>query len=314
MFVPLLIFVTSLVILVKASELTIKGCIKFSKLIGISQFAAGFIFVAVATSLPEFSVAIISSLAGQGIISVGNVTGANVTDITLIFGLGAVLVGFALTRYEKKKILHALAITSIVAATLLFLGRANFMFGLGCIGTFILFSYAIVKEGYAIEPFKYRFGWSTTLEILKTLFSIIICVSVVIVAAKFIVSSLISLAGILGIAGSLIAAVVLAFGTSLPELSVSLLAFKKGNISLAIGNCFGTIVTNLTLILGTAAMFGPIALDEVTKNCLIVLLFVNIITLFLVIRGKFKWPAGLLLFALYGIFVAVALITGFITT
>src|SRR3989338_6743175 len=104
--------ILGLILLIKASDLTIRHAIALSHKTKISQMAIGFIFIAVVTSLPELAIAVSSSIMNEGLLSFGNLIGANVVNLTLIFGLMS-LFGMKLTSKEADK-----SITVLIAATI----------------------------------------------------------------------------------------------------------------------------------------------------------------------------------------------------
>src|SRR3989344_3924522 len=119
--VQFLIFLIGLIMLVKSSDLVIKHASALSEKSKISKMAIGFIFIAVATSLPELAIAVASSVKGAGLLSFGNIMGANVTNLTLIFGLMS-LFGLRLTSKEADKSITVLIATTIIAVFILILG------------------------------------------------------------------------------------------------------------------------------------------------------------------------------------------------
>jgi cation:H+ antiporter len=286
---------------VKSSSITIDNAVKLSNLSGISQMAIGFIFIAVATSLPELSIGIISSLQGNGILSFGNLIGANISNLTLVLGAIA-LVGFNLGRIYSVQIEQSIIITTAIAIFLIVLGRSDFVFGIFCLAVFYLFSSYIAKVAVEVEVKGLK-----SIEIIKAIFKLLLSISLVIISAYIITNSSIALADSLGIAESVVGATILAIGTTLPELSVSLAAVRKRNISLAVGNIVGSIVTNLTLIFGIVSVINPIALGHDVTTALYSLIAVNLIFLFLAYRMKFGTREGMFLLSVFILYLIILL-------
>ena len=122
-------FLIGIVLLVKFSDYTIQNAVKLSHKSGISNMTIGFILIAVATSLPELAIAISSSLRHEGLLSFGNLIGANVTNLTLIFGLMAVF-GLRMPRKDAEKATTALIVATIIGVFVLALGRIEATFGI----------------------------------------------------------------------------------------------------------------------------------------------------------------------------------------
>ena len=299
--IEFLLLAAALLVLVKSSNATINSAVRFSALTGISQLALGFILISVATSLPEFSIAVLSSLRGEGILSLGNLAGANIANLTLIFGLMS-FAGFNLGKIYSVKIDQAIIATSFIALYILVFGVADSTIGLFGIAVFYLFSATVMKEGFAASAD----AGIKTVETIKSLFYLMVSILIVLLSAHVVTDSAIKLSRLLGIAESVIGATVIAIGTTLPEMSVGIAAIRKGNVSLAVGDTIGSIVANMSLILGAAALLNPIALDFETAAILASLIAVNIIFLLLVYRMDFRRKEGIFLLSLFASYIALA--------
>ena len=296
MFIEGIILLIGLIILVKSSELSILYSVRLSKLIGISQMAIGFLLISVITSLPELSIAIISGLQGNGLLSVGNLLGSNIINICLIFGIMAIIATVRYNNQDHKELIRSISITSVIALILVFIGQINFLFGLFCIIVFCLFFYSIYKNHYRLRTKKLKYKGLKTIETVKALFYLLISIAFVMISSKFVTDSAISISQMFGIAETIIGATIIAVGTSLPELSIAIIAIKRGNYSLALGDVIGSLVTNLTLIFGITAMLGTIVIGDITHLLAMFLLFTNMIFLFLTSAMKCsKWQGIILL-------------------
>ena len=296
-----LAFSIALIVLAKSSSITIEKAVKLSQLSGINQIAVGFIFIAVATSLPELSIAIISSLQGEGILSVGNLVGANITNIALIIGLAS-LVGFNLGKIFSARIEQAVIATAVIAFFMLVLGKISLVFGIFCVVLFYLFLSSVMKDGFVVGNGNDKIK---ILEKLKAAIYLLLAVSVVVISAFVVTDSAVKLSRILGIAESLIGATVVAMGTTLPELSVGIAAIRKRNISILVGDLVGSLVTNLTLILGIVAVINPLAIDKGIFAALASFIAISLVFLLLSYRMKFGFREGFILLSLYTIYLIV---------
>lgn len=256
-FEPVIIFVLSLLILIKASQVIIKKAIEISKILRISRFAVGFILVAISTSFPELMISMVASLGGNTGIAVGNVIGSNIANILLVLGITALL---GTVKIRKKWIFDnasVLLAMSMIPLILVHLGQIGFITGVSLFIVFLFYCYGLVKShvGYGEwrEP-KLPY-------VLRTYILFYAAVITIVIAARYLVDSGIVIAGFFGIPQSFIGLTLIALGTSLPELMVNVVAIKKREVNLALGNILGSCITNLTLVLGVAAMISPLKVD-----------------------------------------------------
>jgi len=306
MIFDIILLVIGLILLVKFSSVTIQNAVKLSRLTGVSEMTIGFILIAVSTSIPELTIAIISSLRGEGLLSFGNLVGANISNLALIFGILG-LIGFAIKKKDLIEIYEAVLLTSVVAVFAIALRRIDLAFGVFLLIVFYVFAKGAIKSGI---NGKGKFSGLETIEITKAIFYVIVSVAVVIISAKIVTDSSIGLAQSLGIAESLIGATILALGTSLPELSVGIMAIRKGNVGLAVGDGLGSIVANLTLVLGIAALIHPMDIGFSQVSLLWMLLIVNCIFILLASRLKFGKKEGAALLAIYILYLLIVVNTG----
>lgn len=300
MIFTILLLAVGLAMLVKFSSTTIKNAVNLSKLTGISEMVIGFMLIAVATSLPELSIAITSSVRNEGILSFGNLVGANIAILTLVFGVTA-FIGFRLKRNEFPEIVDALILVIVISFFLLALGTADAAFGIFCIILFFMFSSIVEKRGIHI---KNHHAGLKTVEIVRSVFYLLGSVALVIIGAYITTDSAIKIAEIFTLSEGVIGASILAIGTTLPELSVSVTAIRKKNIALAVGDAIGSIVTNLTLILGIALIINPIIFTGISIT-LFSLIFVSLLFMLVSSRIRFDKYTGTLLLAVYAIYLFV---------
>ena len=297
MILELLLLIFGLIILVKSSDVVIKKSIDLSQLTRISVLAIGFVFLAIATSLPELAIVVISSLEGEGVFGVSALFGANIADLALIFGVMTFFGSFMIVGKDADRIIHAILITSIISIFALVLGKIDITFGIFALLIFYLFFSYIMKEGFPIggkEKPKL-----VVIEVVKCILIILAGIALVIIGAKIVTDSAIAIANSLKISQSLIGATLIPLGTTLPELAVCITALKKMNIELAIGNIIGSLVANLSLILGFGAIISTITLGPIIKTSIIFLLITNALFLIMVKREKFGLTQGAILLMIY---------------
>ncbi|MCX8198229.1 MAG: sodium:calcium antiporter [Candidatus Micrarchaeota archaeon] len=299
-FVTLLIFIA---ILSKAAEAVVENAEKLALFFGVSTLAIGMLLVAVSTTLPELSVSIISSSAKQGEIAAGNAFGSIITNILLILGAGAFLYGFKVGQENLPDLALVLMLTTLISVYVLFhslvAGNAlSFPEGLLLLLIFAWYANRMIKKKrIPLTPYE-RLSKS---EGLRAFLLFCLGIIVVLISSNFVVDSAVKLAEIAGLAKSFIGATLIAVGTSLPEISISLQAIKKKQYGLALGDAIGANMSNITLVLGTAAAISPIAVQlNVFSAALLFAVASNFLFLyFAVVDKKFTRKNGLVMLGLY---------------
>ena len=249
--IPLLAI--SLLLLGLISERLVGYVSWLSKVLGLSEMAAGFVLLSVVTSLPELSVSTIAASVGEGGLSVGNVLGSNIANLTIIIGLA---VFFSKTEVlvkgqPQKELVQFLFLSSIIPLFIVQRGSLGPVLGFVLLILFVYFGVTVSRKAGKNLPVE-SFKESTAVVGLKFAFS----VAVVIVLSKFVVDSAVDIAGFIGLPPSIIGATVVGFGTSLPELVTTMQALKKKLFGMALGNLLGSCITNITLILGVSSLIS----------------------------------------------------------
>ena len=287
-----LILAVGLGVMVKFSDITVENILNFSKLTGISTMVMGFVLLALGTSLPEMAVVITSSIKGENIVGVSTLFGSNIADLAIL-GIAALLISFRIPKEDQKSMTQVILVTSAISFLALVLGSINFVFGIFTIIVFYLITKPIVHEG--IENTKETIK---SFETFKSLLEIFISLAVVLASAWVVTESTIVISKDLGVYQSFIGATLIAASTSLPEFIVSVSAIRKGNVSLLVGNILGSLMINLTLLLGIAALFSTVILDIPTSTTIGILLLFNFVFLPM-IRTRFNKVHGVGILSMY---------------
>jgi cation:H+ antiporter len=310
------ILIAALAALSKASDLTITHSINVASVTGLGKTTIGFILVAFSTSLPELFVAIFSVLNPENVgVSIGNVLGSNIVNICLILGVCFLLI--SLKYPEKSRILPKMAkaelgslyfglfIASIVPLALIYIGYASRFIGVILL---VIFLYYMVQLSKARTPAEQSPSGTEKNNLRKyaslTLFGVV----GVVICAYFIVESASFLAASVGIPPVVIGATVVAFGTSVPELSTSFDAVKKGHLDLALGNIIGSCFMNITLILGITLVASPLSIVmSAFSNVAIFSLITNLLLWYFLSNERIGRREGTVLLFLYAVFLATSL-------
>jgi len=317
--IALFVILISLVVLDQASHLTITNAIRISEVTQLTKTSVGFSLLAFSTSLPELSVAFIAASTGKAAVSVGNVLGSNVANVSLIIGLAVLLLSLrhpkkvdvisSFAREELGSLYFGLFISSIIPLSLVYIIEASWVVGLVLILIFVFYTYQLSK--IRLPPAQ-----ETTVaeeekkKLRRYVLTMLVGVFGVILSAYFLVDSAVSIAESMGIPESLVGATIIAFGTSLPELSLDLRAFLKGHPSLAIGDIVGSSFINITLILGITLFVpvllgSPISMDmRVFQNLVIFSLITNLFFWYFLSMGRLSWREGAIFLFIYLLFLA----------
>ena len=311
----ILIFLLSF-ILVKATDILIVNFGALSAKTKIRKFALTSLILGLATSLPELFVGLSASFAGKSILSLGNIMGANIANLSLVVG-GAALIGGAL-RVEgvflKKDVFYAfLAATApMILLADKVLSRID---GLILLTLYVFYQIVIFSEKKHRQEFKKTQEMGVIhrlirkmnhLETKKEIGWILLSIIVLLFSADFLVKVAMKLAVVLNLPLILIGLLIVSVGTTLPELVFGIKASKDKQSSMVFGNLSGSIVANATLIIGLVALISPIRIQAFASYLLATMAFVIIFGLFyFFIRTKHRldrWE-GLALLLVYLVFV-----------
>jgi len=310
LFISIIILAFSLLFLVLASEKIITSAVRLSNLTGFSEFAIGTVVIAIGTSLPELVISILSMFEKSSELSIGLLLGSSIADMTIVFGI----VCFSAFILSKKEVgvVETVSLSSLLVVFALILGTIDLAFGIFSIILFSMFIMIILKKHYTIKDGKKP--WILTPEIVTQSAILIISIITIVISARFVVSSATELALYFNTPSLLIGAVIIGLGTVLPETAVSIMAIKKRNISLAIGNVAGSVVVNIALIMGMVSIAMPLALDSVTKMIMYAFLAISILFIGMAIHRKYGRLQGILLIATYVAFVVMMIWVGMNTS
>ena len=288
-----------LVILVKSAIFAINSIEKVTKRSGIGQLAAGFVIVAVATSVPEISVALFSTYTDNVGITLGDIFGSNVTNIGFVAALFLFLSPIKKMQSKTTKSLFPLLITaSLIPLILLLIQQGSKFVGIALLGIFAFFVYYMLKSSKMQNHEQREKG-----SVYKPLLLFFVGIAGVTLSAKMIVDSASSIAEFTGIRQSVIGATIIALGTSLPELTVDIVAIKRRLLDLAIGDIIGSCITNITLVLGLVLVLSPVEINFGILSTLISFAIGLPVVLFILIRNGhiYKWQS-MVLFTIYLVF------------
>lgn len=301
------------VIIIKGSDMLVDGSVNLAKFLKIPTLVIGLTIVAIATGVPEIAISISSSLKGSNGLLLGNLLGSNIFNILFILGLIAIIKPL----YIKKEIILKNYAFALLSCLVLFIISYDIYFGdslvnlitrtegilLLCFAGIFLYSTvlgATLDKNIKAEKGKFSF---------KDILYIVVGIILIGLSAEVIVNSAVNISKWLGIGEDLIGLTIIAVGTNLPELVTSIVAVRKGEVDIAIGNLVGTNIYNIFLILGLAATINPIVISSNAFIDIIVLAITSfIVYIFIQHKKDINRKEGIIMILLYIIYIVYVVI------
>jgi len=304
------LFLGACVLLVLSGWLLVKSLTKIAAFLRLNEFIAAFILMAFCTSLPELFVGISSALAGKPTMSLGNVIGSNIVDLTLIAGIAILLArGIRIERKIIPREVFGMVFLTALPMVLMYFGKElSRLDGLILLGAFAIYMYEMITSKHA----QYREELRDHISHWKALLifaGFIVCGITLYFSSKMVVHYGSELAIILGLPPIIIGLFFVAIGTSLPDLTFSVRAVMAKYAPLAIGDLVGAVVVNSTIVLAVTALITPITnsffLFVTSAAFMIAITF--LFATFIESGEKLTWKEGVSLILFYVVFVIVEL-------
>ncbi len=288
-------------VIIQSANYAVNAISNYARTTGISDYLIGFVVVSIGTAFPDISTSIFASIAGKGDLVLGGVIGACIMNLTLIIGLMAVI-------GKKLKIQKAIQTTVAIILTMMI-----FAVALGLDGTYsridgillliIMAGYIIVmvlkegKSGKVKKSVQLKHIWKDIVVFGGTLAALLL-------SARWLVFAASDIADILNIPTYFVGLVLVALGTTSPEIIVGVKSVLQGVTDIGIGNLIGGIVIDYFLVLGIGATIAPIVFEM--TSFLIgawVLLFATALILVFTHWGEISWKHGVFLLLIYIVFI-----------
>lgn len=304
LFTWITIFIVSLIALVKSCDWLLENAEKIGWSLGLSPFIIGVTILAIGTSLPELASALFAVFNNVTEVVVANAVGSNIANILLVIGVTVIVA----RKLHVTKDLIDLDLPLVALSTALLyivIQDAKVTLIEACILLFayvsyVVFSFITKEKEYIEEPEKEEYKQAGKKEYIFLILGMIGLA----VSASYLIKSVIELSTLLNIAPSLISITAISFGTSLPELLVSVRAALAGKSEAALGNIFGSNVFNVLGVVGIPGLFATLHVDSQTMT--IGIMFVVLATILFVISGisrKIHMQEGIFYLCLYILFI-----------
>ena len=266
MLLNIILLITGVAVVLWGADRLTEGAVGLAERMGVSQLVIGLTIVALGTSMPEFCVSLVSAIKGTSDLAVGNVVGSNIFNSMLIVGCSAMVAPMTILKSTVRKDIPFALIASIVLYMMVVDGNeanitrveAAVLVVMLLVFMFITFRSAKDVPDADIEERHYMSPWKAVSFLLLGL----VCL---IVGSNVFVDNATAIAKSLGVSDAVIGLTIVAGGTSLPELATSIVAARKGNSGIAIGNVLGSNVFNILFILGVTGVIAPMQIHGITS-------------------------------------------------
>jgi cation:H+ antiporter len=318
----MLLIIPGILLLMKGADYFVESASSLALKLNVKPIFIGLTIVAFGTSFPELVVNLISATSGSTQIAFGNVVGSNIANLLLILGVSATITKLKVnsnTVWKELPMSFLATVILLIFGLQEFLNNKNFNFSsFNFTNAEINFTHGLILLSFFIIFIYYTFGIAKNTETIdedineqplgKSILFIFLGLIAIILGGKFTVDSAVSIASMFGVSETLIGLTIVAVGTSLPELVTSIIAAKKNQADLAIGNVIGSNIFNIFFILGITSLVKNIPIN---LNNLIDLIFLMIITFYVFVSlfiserhklGKFEGISMVSLYVFYTIY------------
>ncbi|MDQ7045868.1 MAG: calcium/sodium antiporter [Sulfurimonas sp.] len=306
-----IIFIAAMSALIYGADFIIKESERIALHYKISHFVIGATLIAFGTSLPEMAASMMASSQGKSDMAVANVIGSVIFNITLVLGI----VFMIAKKMNPKRNLFAQDSAWVIVPVIMFfimiqdgvIGRIDGLFYLLLMVSFLVYLFTDAKDDLAGEVnddlASEKFNWTKTVVLLLIGFALTIG------GANFVIESGTNIAREFGISEWIIGIFLISLGTSLPELVVSLVAVKKGNAEMSIGNIIGSNVANFSMVLGAASLINPLNINMTdTVFDMMIMVAASVTLLFILANKLYNKAGGIFLLIILGLFIQNSLV------
>jgi cation:H+ antiporter len=308
MWMDCLLIILGIVLVLKGADWLTEGAASLARRFNVPEIVIGLTIVAAGTSAPELFVSVASALQDTPDLAVGNVVGSNIMNTLLIVGVTAVVAPMTISRATVAKDIPFSAVASLLLIVLCLdtfasidiagnmISRIDGFIMLAGFTLFMVYTFSVAKSSPSADDARDK----AVTPVWKSLLFIVIGLACLVVGSDVFVSSASSVAEQLGVSQSVIGLTIVAGGTSLPELATSVVAARKGQSAIAIGNVIGSNVFNILLILGVTSVICPMQIGGITiVDMGVMLLSVLLVWLFSFTRYTVEKWEGVVLTLIY---------------
>lgn len=313
MVLQIVLLIAGFVALIKGADLFVDGSSSLAAIFKVPSIIIGLTIVAMGTSAPELAVSTSAAINGSNEIAVSNVVGSNLFNLLMVLGICALIKPLPLDNVIKKRDFPFSIIITIALFVALGVGvlkstefatvkmgdnvtTLERWMGIALIAIFVVYIIVLIRsalknktEGEAVKQ----------MSPLKSVLFVLIGIALIVAGGHFVVESAKCIAAAFGMSETLIGLTIVAVGTSLPELVTSVVASRKGENGLAVGNVVGSNIFNILLILGVSSTIHPIRVNFASMIDIAILIAVSILVFLFSLKNKINRPQGAVMILIY---------------
>lgn len=306
-FLKILLLIVGMVFLIKGADWFVDGSSKIAKALKISPLIIGLTLVSIGTSLPELSVSITSALQGKNDMSFGNVLGSNIFNVFVVIGASCLFTSMFVSKTVFKYDIPILIFIYLLLFLFGFVITPNILStweSIVLVLMFVLYICFLILRSKKFADEKVEVNKDENIgKWYLNLLLVIVGIAGIVIGGQLVVDSASYIAESLGMSELLVGLTIVAVGTSLPELVTSIVAARKKENDIAVGNAIGSCIFNILLILGLSSSIKNIAIDLYSiVDMIFMLLSVILVFCFSIKDYKIGKIAGLIMIILYIIY------------
>jgi len=287
-----LLLIIGFVLLIKGADFFVDGSSSLARFLKIPSVIIGLTIVAMGTSAPEASVSINAALAGNNDIAVSNVIGSNIFNGLVVVGICAFISAFKTNKDILKRDMPVNILITLILCIMIADGKLSRIEGFLLLAGMIFY---ILNMIHAALKKRNECSEEPNIPLYKALIFIIGGLAAVILGGNLVVNNASQIAVSFGVSQNFIGLTIVAIGTSLPELVTSIVATRKGDSALALGNTIGSNIFNILFILGTSAVISPLhILSESMIDCIILLISGVLLIIFAFTKKSMSRTEGII--------------------
>ncbi len=310
----LLLMGGGVLLLLAGAEALVRGASALALRVGITPLVVGLTVVAIGTSSPELVVSVQAALAGNGGVALGNVIGSNVANLGLIVGVAAVLSPMVVDRDLVRVDMSVMLASMLALVVFLIDGELSRVEGGALLLAAILYTVLKIRASRqqvraataALAP-EVREAMAEALidaGFKRHILLVVGGIALLVFGADRLLAGAVTAAELLGVSEAVVGLTLVALGPSLPELATTVVAARRGEAEIALGNAVGSNIFNVFSVLGPAALARPIVADGIGVGVEAIMIGFGLVTLvFLISGGRTRRWEGAVLLAGYGAYV-----------
>lgn len=297
--IDFLILIVGFVALIKGADLFVDGSAGLAKNFHVPELIIGLTIVALGTSAPELAVSTSAAMQGSNEIALSNVIGSNIFNLLVVLGGCALFHPVPVDRGVLKRDFPVSIVSTLLVLLMVGTGALSILSSADAetivgtagrlLGIMLMAGFAIYIVYLILDAKKHPQDTDEVIElrpVSKCLLLIVVGIALIVGGGQAVVYSAKEIARAAGMTETLIGLTIVAVGTSLPELVTSIVAAKKGETELAVGNAVGSCIFNMMFILGISATLHPIAVNFASVCDLVILIAVSVLTLVFALTGQ----------------------------